>query len=207
MAQADKFWDRMADKYAAQPVADEVSYRRKLEVTQSYFTPESEVLEFGCGTGSTAIVHAPHVRHITAIDVSKHMIEIARVKADAEGVTNVSFQQADITDTSLPTAHYDVVLGLSILHLLKDPDAVIARVYEVLKPGGLFVSSTACLGANMKFIKYLAPLGQAVGLLPTLNVMTPDELTGKVTMAGFEIVHRWEPGKGKAVFLIGRKPA
>lgn len=207
MAQADKFWDRMADKYAAQPVADEVSYRRKLEVTQSYFTPESEVLEFGCGTGSTAIVHAPHVRHITAIDVSKRMIEIARVKADAEGVTNVSFQQADITDTSLPTAHYDVVLGLSILHLLKDPDAVIARVYEVLKPGGLFVSSTACLGANMKFIKYLAPLGQAVGLLPTLNVMTPDELTGKVTMAGFEIVHRWEPGKGKAVFLIGRKPA
>ena len=37
-----------------------------------------EVLEFGCGTGSTALTLAPNVRHIQATDVSPKMLEIAR---------------------------------------------------------------------------------------------------------------------------------
>jgi cyclopropane fatty-acyl-phospholipid synthase-like methyltransferase len=37
---------------------------------------DMEVLEFGCGTGSTAIVHAPHVKELRAIDISEKMIGI-----------------------------------------------------------------------------------------------------------------------------------
>ena len=70
MTQASKFWDKMAERYAKSPVADEESYQKKLQVTRDYFRPDMEVLEFGCGTGSTAIVHAPYVKHIQAIDVS-----------------------------------------------------------------------------------------------------------------------------------------
>ena len=85
MADTSRFWDKLAEKYARQPVADEEAYRTKLRVTQSYLRPDMEVLEFGCGTGSTALVHAPFVRHILAIDFSTKMLEIARGKAEAAG--------------------------------------------------------------------------------------------------------------------------
>ena len=54
-----RFWDRVAEGYAKKPVADEAAYQKKLQVTRDYFRPDMEVLEFGCGTGSTAIAHAP----------------------------------------------------------------------------------------------------------------------------------------------------
>ena len=78
MSPSAKFWDKIAEKYAKQPIADEASYQKKLQVTQEYFTPEMEVLEFGCGTGSTAIIHAPYVKQIRAIDISENMIAIAK---------------------------------------------------------------------------------------------------------------------------------
>ena len=39
MAEQHAFWDRLADKYAAQPIADEEAYRIKLARTQAHFTP------------------------------------------------------------------------------------------------------------------------------------------------------------------------
>ncbi|MEM9841084.1 MAG: SAM-dependent methyltransferase, partial [Pseudomonadota bacterium] len=62
-----KFWDRIAEKYARQPISNQKAYEIKLDLTREYFTPQSNVLEFGCGTGSTAILHAPYVAHIHAI--------------------------------------------------------------------------------------------------------------------------------------------
>ncbi|EAM49492.1 hypothetical protein WH8501_27790 [Crocosphaera watsonii WH 8501] len=67
MTTSTKFWDKIADKYSKQPIVDEESYQKKLTVTQEYFNPDMEVLEFGCGTGGTAIIHAPYVKHIRAI--------------------------------------------------------------------------------------------------------------------------------------------
>ena len=82
MHQRSNFWDKHAERYSKRPVADEESYQKKLQVTRDYLQPGMEVLEFGCGTGSTAITHAPYVKHIEAIDVSSKMIEIAQGKAD-----------------------------------------------------------------------------------------------------------------------------
>jgi hypothetical protein len=55
--QASRFWDNIADKYVADPIKDVPSYERKLEVTRSYFRPDMELLEFGCGSGATALLH------------------------------------------------------------------------------------------------------------------------------------------------------
>ena len=93
MSTSAGFWNLIANWYAKQRVPDEAVYQEKLRITQGHLRAHMEVLEFGCGTGSTAIVHAPHVRHIRAIDGSSKMIEIARAKADAQGIANVSFQQ------------------------------------------------------------------------------------------------------------------
>jgi ubiquinone/menaquinone biosynthesis C-methylase UbiE len=200
----DRFWDRMAERYASQPIADEAAYQRKLQITRDYLRPDMEVLEFGCGTGGTAILHAPHVRHITAIDFSQSMLAIARRKAAEAGVGNLSFERADITSFAAPDGSFDVILGLSILHLLANKDAVIGKVFRLLKPGGVFISSTTCVGDTMGLFKLIAPLGKALGLLPRLDVMTTAELVASLTGAGFAIEQQWQPGKGKAVFIVAQ---
>ncbi len=205
MDQAIRFWDRIADKYSRKPVADEAAYQRKLRVTQDYFRPDMEVLEFGCGTGSTALVHAPFVRHIRATDISPRMIEIARGKAREAGIENVTFEAQAIDDLDVADASLDAVLGLSILHLLEDPAAVIERVHGMLKPGGVFVTSTACLGDTMKWFKIVGPIGHFLRLIPYVNVFSTKELVAMLTTAGFEVDYQWQPGKGKGVFIVAKK--
>jgi ubiquinone/menaquinone biosynthesis C-methylase UbiE len=205
MNQSTKFWDKIAERYSKKPVADEAAYQKKLQVTREYFQPDMEVLVFGCGTGSTAITHAPYVKHIHAIDVSSKMIEIAQAKADAEKTTNVIFERSTIDEFSVSDQTLDAVLALSILHLLENKEEVIAKVHRMLKPGGIFVTSTACLGDTMKYIKLIAPIGKFLGLIPLVKVFTTNELKDSLTDAGFQIDYQWQPGKGKAVFIVTKK--
>jgi len=205
MDRSTKFWDRIAKRYARRPIADEAAYQKKLQVTRNYFRPDMEVLEFGCGTGSTAITHAPYVKHIVAIDISSKMIEIAKGKAEAENVRNVTFIQSSIDEFKMSDQSLDAVLGLSILHLLGNKEEVIAEVHRVLRPGGIFVSSTACIGDTMKFFKVIAPIGKFLGLMPLVKVFTSKDLEGSLTDAGFAIDYQWHPGKGKAVFIVATK--
>jgi len=200
-----KFWDRIAERYAKSPIADEAAYQRKLEVTRQYFRPDAQVLEIGCGTGSTAILHAPFVKHIRALDISQKMIEIAQGKAKEAHVENVTFEQSDIDAFSAPDRSYDAVLGLSILHLLVDRDAAIAKVHRMLKPGGVFVTSTACLGETLKVFKLIGPVGRFFGLIPMVKVFTVQDLVNSLTRAGFAIDHQWQPDKGRAVFIVAKK--
>jgi len=112
------FWNRIAKRYARQPVGDEAAYQKKLQITRKYQKPHMEMLEFGCGTGTTAIAHAPFVKHILATDFSAKMIEIAQSKADAQNIENITFLHASIDDLNLRDQSFDVVMGHSILHLL-----------------------------------------------------------------------------------------
>ncbi len=204
MAPSSKFWDKTADRYSKKPVDDEGSYQKKLQVTRDYFRPEMNVLEFGCGTGSTAITHAPFVKHIRAIDISPRMIEIAQAKADAAKIENITFEQATIEELSTPDETYDAVLGLSILHLLENKEEAISKVHKMLKPGGLFVSSTVCLGDGMKWFKLIGPIGKLLGLMPLLRVFTVAELRDRLAKAGFMIDYQWQPRK-VSVFIVAKK--
>ena len=200
-----RFWDRMAERYSKQPVADEVAYQKKLQITREYLRPDMDVLEFGCGTGSTAIAHAPYVKHIRATDVSSKMIEIARDKARAQKIENVTFERLSIDELSRSETTVDAVLALNILHLLDDKADAIAKVHQWLKLGGVFVSSTICLGDKMKFFKAIAPVGKLFGL--TLKVFSANELKSCLTDAGFEIDCEWHPDESKAAFLVAKKVA
>jgi len=203
MAVNSKFWDRMAKRYARSPVTDEAAYQTKLDKTQHYFTPESTVMEFGCGTGSTAIVHAPHVRSYLATDISENMLEIGRSKAT--GIENLRFEQGQLEDITAPEGGFDAVLGMSILHLLEDRNAAISTVFDLLKPGGVFVSSTSCMGKG-GVLRLLLPIGQVFGLLPLVRFFSPQALEESMKAAGFVIETRWQPSSKAALFLVARKP-
>ena len=201
-----KFWDRHAAGYAKKPVADEAVYQKKLQITRDYFRSDMEVFEFGCGTGSTALVHAACVKSILAIDISPEMIQIARGKAEAAGVENVTFEVATIEDFDASDGSFDVVMGHSILHLLADKDAAIAKVYRLLKPGGIFVSSTVCLGDRMAWFKLIAPIGRFLGFCPLVKVITAQDVEESIASAGFAIDYRWQSDKkGLSIFIVAKK--
>ncbi|MFV1976078.1 MAG: class I SAM-dependent methyltransferase [Candidatus Scalindua sp.] len=203
---SEKFWDRIAKRYSGQAISDDASYQKKLQITRDYLKPEMEVLELGCGTGSTAIIHAPYVKHIRAIDISSNMIEIARSKAEKKKIENITFEKSAVDSLTIQEQKLDVVFCLSVLHLLENKEEVIANIYKNLKSGGIFVSSTICLGDTMRWLKIIIPIGRFVGLMPLVRFFTKNELTNSLMDVGFDIDHFWHPGKGKAVFIIAKKP-
>lgn len=205
MKSSQQFWDKTAPRYAKSPIRDEKTYQKKLAVTQGYFGPDWEVLEFGCGTGSTAIVHAPHVKHILATDVSGKMLEIAEQKARDAQIGNISFRQGTLESLELATNSFDAVLGLNILHLLEDVEAAIARVRDVLKPGGIFVSSSALIADLKLHWRLLIPAMQRLGLAPHVSRFSKAELITMLTDVGFAIDYEWQPKKD-SVFIVAKKP-
>ena len=164
------------------------------------------MFEFGCGTGSTAILHAPYVRDILATDVSAKMLEIAEAKARDGGIDNIRFQQGTLDSLSLTPESFDAVLGLNILHLVEDPEAAISRVSSLLKPGGVFVSNTV-LADDMKLHwRLLIPLMQALGFAPHVSRFGKKGLLAMLARAGFDIDHEWQPDS-LSVFIVARKRA
>jgi len=207
MDTSQTFWDKKAASYAKSAISDEATYQKKLAETQAFLASDMRVLEFGCGTGSTAIRHAPHVNHIDAIDVSGNMLDIARRRATETGVDNVTFTRGTLETFPAAPESYDAVLGLNVIHLLPDAAAVIRAVAGLLKPGGVFVSSTVCLGASpLRFITLMVPLGKLLGLMPDVFVLKEPELTVAIEQNGFDIESQWHHGKDDmSVFVIARK--
>jgi ubiquinone/menaquinone biosynthesis C-methylase UbiE len=199
------FWNKLADKYSRRPVADEASYRKKLAITREYFRPDMEVLEIGCGTGSTAIEHAPFVKHIRATDLSTRMVEIAKEKARAADVDNVTFEALSVDALDVPDASIDVVMAHNVLHLLEDKEQAITDVHRMLRPGGVFVSSTACIGDMLLPLRLIVPVGRFLRLFPLVKVFSVAELKDSLENAGFEIDYEWQPKKMAAAFIICRK--
>ena len=199
------FWNKLADKYSQRQISDEAAYQKKLDATREYFKPDMEVLEIGCGTGSTAIAHAPFVKHIRATDLSPRMIEIAKDKAKDAGIDNVTFEALSVDALDVPAAGFDAIMAHNLLHLLDDRQRAIADIHTMLKPGGVFVSSTACIGDMMFLFRLIIPVGRSLRLFPLVKVFTATELKESLANAGFEIEHEWQPKKNAAMFIICRK--
>ncbi|MGG7568288.1 class I SAM-dependent methyltransferase [Rhodovulum sp. DZ06] len=205
VSQAD-FWNRIARKYAARPIGDEAAYREKLRRTQALFTPGTRALEFGCGTGSTALEHAPHVAHYRAGDIAGEMIAIAREKAAAAGVENVEFAVETLEDRAGDGPAWDAVLGLNILQLVPDVPETCARAFALTKPGGVFVTSTVTLGDRLLWARPLIWALKLVGKAPPVNYVSEAQVKRAMTDAGFVIEDAWRPNKALGIFMIARKP-
>ncbi len=187
------FWTKKSRKYAASPIADMDGYLNTLGRTKSYLKSSDRALEMGCGTGSTALLLAPHVAHITATDIAPGMIEIANEKLAEEGLDNVTFAVADILDHSTKDGPYDVVMAHNLLHLVSDLDGALAHISALVKPGGLFISKTVCApyhaGLKFNLIRSLAiPIMQVIGKAPFVEFMAANVLEGKIKAAGFKII-------------------
>lgn len=203
-----RFWNKTARKYAASAIGDPAGFERTLERVRELVPAGAGIFEFGCGTGTAALKLAPHAGHILATDISDEMIAIAREKAAAEGVSNVSFEVGTAEDPRWGEGRFDAALGFNILHLVPNRPAALAGIHRLLKPGGLFLSKSVSLAEMNPMIRLAIPLMRALGKAPYVATVTEATLAAEIETAGFRTESRERHGtKGKDVrpVIIARK--
>jgi arsenite methyltransferase len=203
-----KFWDDIADKYAASPVKNVTAFERKQAITREHLRPDSHMLEIGCGTGSLALKLAASAGHIQGLDVSAEMVRIAQGKQQAQGVRNVTFQQGTL-DGVVPfdLETFDSVLAFSILHLVQDRPLVLRNIFQLLKPGGSFISSNVCLGDSWVPLTPLITVARWFGKAPAVYSYDRATIVREMQDAGFTQVEERAVGAEKIVaFIVARKP-
>jgi len=210
LARKARFWDRIARKYASDPIADLAGYEATLQRVQGLLSTDHDVLEIGCGTGSTALRLAPHTRRLLATDVSAEMIAIAREKLAAQPVSQLGFAVADADAPVFGEGVWDGVLAFNLLHLVDDLDQTVSAAVQALRPGGLFISKTACISEMNPLVPRVAlPLMRAIGKAPHVLCFDAAHLQAAMVRQGLviESVERHgTKGRDIRVFIAARKP-
>ena len=210
IADKARFWNRIARKYANDPIADLAGYERTLQRVQTLLSTEHEVLEIGCGTGTTALRLAPATRRLVATDVAEQMIAIAGEKLARQPIAQLEFQLADAEVPVAEQATYDAVLAFNLLHLVTDLPQTLNAAISALKPGGLLISKTPCLNEMNPLIHKLAlPLLRAIGKAPPVLCFDAHQLQAAMTAQGLQILaveRHGSKSKDWRVFIVARKP-
>ena len=186
----EKFWNLIASKYAASPIADRSAYETKIQNIKTYLTPETVVLDIGCGTGTQCGDIADTVKQVTGIDISGKLLAIAEQRMAERKLANVTFLQTSVFDERFSPGSFDLVMAFHVLHFFEDIDAGLQRIHDLLTPDGLFISETACLGEKSQLTGKLLRFMGHLGLLPTMNLLTTRQLVLALEKTGFRLVEK-----------------
>jgi len=205
MKKSEWFWDWIAKRYDRRAQQDE-DYTRAVDRFAKYLKADDTVLDYACGTGVVTYKIAADVREVHGIDTSARMIDLAKERALEREVANVHFARKSVFDEGLGRERYDVILAFNILHLLEDARAAVHRASELLKPGGLMISETPCLGESGVVLRTLFPLVSKVGILSYLRTFRISEVREFFREGGFQLVESEVPeGTIQSCFVVARK--
>jgi SAM-dependent methyltransferase len=145
LAYHERLYSGFAQQHFARPAVRalrEHMVSRILRVTGA--GKKTRVLSLGCGIGDTELLLAPHVAHLTGIDLSPAAMRQASEDAERHGIANVRFEQASFQDAAgHPAAgEFDLVIAIFFLHHLSDEMIREAprRIGDLLSAGGVFYS-------------------------------------------------------------------
>lgn len=211
MNKSEEFWDGASKNYDKTEKRFEYIHSRSRENTKRFLKDSDFVLDYGCGTGTAACQFSEHVKEVHAIDISSKMIELAKEKAVAAKVENASFEQGDIFDSKYANESYDVILAFNMLHTVPNPQEVVFRVNDLLKPGGLYISVTPCLRQKMSFlvnlqIQFVSVLCK-LGLIPIpIRRITSSDVKSLLKAGNFQTVESEEIYKdASSYFVVAKK--
>ena len=193
MNKAQNFWDKQAKRYDTSERQFESVFKDVVAKTKEYLNPTDTVLDFGCATGTKTLELVDSARHVHGIDISTEMINEAIKKKDQEGIENASFAQGTIFTPDLEPATFDAIVSYGVIHLLDDSEKAIRRIHDLLKPGGLFISTTACLQEKMAFKNRLEfsayTIIKKLGIFPLhLNLFTISDVENLISSQSFSLV-------------------
>lgn len=100
-------------------------------------TPETDVLDFGCGTGLLSLGLLPVVQTVTGVDSSQGMLDVLDAKIRKQGFTTLKICRADPEHGEPLPGQYDLVVSSMAFHHIRDTGSLLEALYAVLKVGGM----------------------------------------------------------------------
>ena len=210
MSKIEEFWDSASKNYDKTEERFEYIHKKSRENTKRFLKDSDTVLDYGCGTGTASCQFSNQVKEIHAIDISSKMIEISKEKAAVSKIDNVRFEQSDIFDIKSSSESYDVILAFNMLHTVTNPLDSMRRINELLKPEGVFISVTPCLGQKISFLInlqiQLVRVLCKVGLIPIpIRRITRPEVNDLLEAVGLKTVESEEIYKGASSYFVVAK--
>jgi 2-polyprenyl-3-methyl-5-hydroxy-6-metoxy-1,4-benzoquinol methylase len=186
MYKDEKFWDRIASKFDRIEQND-IAYKIFIDKAREYIKADYTILDFGCGTGLICNEIAENVEIVHAIDISTKMIEISKNKASERKIQNIDFERTTIFDDKFKVGSFDAIIAFNIFHLLEEPQKHFQRINQILKPGGLIISSTPCMSEAL-LLNSVLKVFSFIGLTPKLNSFTSSDMEHMLLNESFKTV-------------------
>jgi len=99
-----------------------------------------EVLDLGCGDGTTALPAAQVGANVLGVDIARNLVEAGNRRAESLGLANCRFQQGDATNLELiPDRAFDIVVSVFGAMFAPKPFDVAKEMVRVTRPGGRIV--------------------------------------------------------------------
>jgi SAM-dependent methyltransferase len=196
--QQQAFWSDMAPTWVAlEAHLEQVSGTPgRLAMDRLDPRPGQHLLDLGCGAGSTTRALAARVAPggaVLGVDIAEGMVEGARRRAGAEGVTNVEFVCADAQAHDFGTGRLDGAYSRFGVMFFEDPAAPFANVRRALRPGAALVF--VCWQTVFDNEWMLVPGAAAMTVVGPLPVAAPGE-PGPFSLAEPDRLHELLGGAG-----------
>lgn len=97
------------------------------------------ILDVGAGTGRFSLAMAKKLSagKVICLDLSKEMLQQLKRKAEDEGLKGkIQILKGEASSTGLENESLDLVVSNNVFHELSNPEAALAEILRVLKPGG-----------------------------------------------------------------------
>ena len=103
-------------------------------------TKGMQVLDLGCGDGTTALPEAKLGADVLGIDIARNLVEAGNRRAVEQGLTNIKFQQGDASSLEqVPDKSFDLVVSIFGAMFAPKPFDVAKEMVRVTRPGGRIV--------------------------------------------------------------------
>ncbi|MDR3513903.1 MAG: class I SAM-dependent methyltransferase [Caulobacteraceae bacterium] len=171
-AAAGQTWAELQDRLDAQlqPLGE-----RLLQALAP--TPGEAVLDIGCGCGATTLALAEAVGPdgaVTGVDISYPMLEVARRRVGAAGLSQARLVEADAQTHGFAPGGFDAAFSRFGVMFFSDPAAAFANIRGGLKPGGRL--AFICWRALPQNPWMLVPVATALERLAVPAPPPPDPL-------------------------------
>jgi ubiquinone/menaquinone biosynthesis C-methylase UbiE len=142
------------------------NYNARTIIQQLNLQPGMRVLDAGCGPGRVTVPLARALGspgEVVAIDIQPRMLERAREKARAAGLTNIRFHELAIEEKKLGNAQYDRVLLVTVLGEIPDRGVALREIHRALKPGGILSITETLFDPHYQRRRVILQLASSVG--------------------------------------------
>ena len=157
------FWDRVAWLYDLTQWSNGAVNAAAAERTAAWIPAGARVLDCAAGTGKFSLAAAKRAGSVLCTDLSPSMLDRARRKAKAQGLTNITFASRDLTALPDPDGTFGAVIAANVLHLLAEPEHAVRELWRVTAPGGTLILPTYLQGKTGAVYGTMIKIYQGVG--------------------------------------------